>query len=205
MEAGWSGYTCDLRMLPDRGFGVGVLTNGHWHSGSWVISHAILDRLLGLDPLPWLDRLRASAAAYRAQRPKDIAAHAAAIRAGPRPSRDLPDYAGEDEHPAYGVVRIVFGEDALRWRGLGPDLPISHRHYDVFELGAEWSIWFENMTLQFQTDREGDIASVAMPLEPAVAPIIFRRRPGEDCDEAAQSNRDDVARDSEIMAPGVPG
>jgi hypothetical protein len=29
--------------------------------------------------------------------------------------------------------------------------------------------------LQFQTDREGDIASLAIPLEPAVAPIIFRR------------------------------
>jgi CubicO group peptidase (beta-lactamase class C family) len=39
----WSGYTCDLRMLPDRGYGVAVLTNGHWHLGSWVISHAILE------------------------------------------------------------------------------------------------------------------------------------------------------------------
>jgi CubicO group peptidase (beta-lactamase class C family) len=171
----WSGYTCDLRMLPDRGFGVVVLTNGHWHSGSWVISHAILDRMLGLDPLPWLDRLRASSAAQRAQRPKDIAARAATIRAGARPSRNLPDFAGEYEHPAYGVVRIVFNDDALRWHGLGLDLPILHRHYDVFELGADWSIWFENITLQFQTDREGDIASLAVPLEPAVAPIIFRR------------------------------
>ena len=63
----------------------------------------------------------------------------------------------------------------MRWHGLGLDLPISHRHYDVFELGADWSIWFENITLQLQTDREGDIASLAIPLEPAVAPIIFRR------------------------------
>jgi hypothetical protein len=33
------------------------------------------------------------------------------------------------------------------------------------------------MTLQFHTDREGDIASLAMPLEPAVAPIVFRCMP----------------------------
>jgi CubicO group peptidase (beta-lactamase class C family) len=172
----WSGYTCDLRMLPERGFGVAVLTNGHWHSGGWVISHAIFDRLLGLDPLPWLDRLlRAPSAAQRVQRPKDIAARAATMRAGARPSRNLPDFAGEYEHPAYGVVRIVSNDDGLRWHGLGLDLPISHRHYDVFELGADSSIWFENMTLQFHTDREGDIASLAIPLEPAVAPIIFRR------------------------------
>jgi CubicO group peptidase (beta-lactamase class C family) len=174
---GWSGYTSDLRMLPDRSFGVVVLTNGHWHSGSWIISHAILDRVLGLDPLPWLDRLRASSAAQRAQRLKDIAARAATVRAGARPSRNLSDFAGEYEHPAYGVVRIVSDDDALRWHGLGLDLPISHRHYDVFEIGADWSIWFENMTLQFQTDREGDVASLSIPLEPAVAPIIFRRMP----------------------------
>src|SRR5215831_14104192 len=123
----WSGYTCDLRMLPDRGYGVAVLTNGHWHLGSWVISHAILDRMLGLDPLPLLDRLRASSAAQRAQRPKDIAARAATIRAGARPSRNLPDFTGEYEHPAYGVVRIVSDDGGLRWHGLGLDLPISHR------------------------------------------------------------------------------
>jgi len=36
--------------------------------------------------------------------------------------------------------------------------------------------WSENMTLQFQTDCEGDVASLSIPLEPAVA-LIFRRMP----------------------------
>jgi hypothetical protein len=57
------------------------------------------------------------------------------------------------------------------------DLAISHRHYDLFELGADWSIWFENMTVKFHTDREGDIASLSLPLEPAVGPIVFHRMP----------------------------
>jgi len=173
----WSGYTCEIRMLPERGFGIVVLTNGHWHSGCAVISLSIFDRLLGLDPLPWFDRLRAPAAALRVQRPKEIATREATIRPGTRPSHDLPDYAGEYEHPAYGVVRIVSNDGALRWHGLGLDLPISHRHYDLFELGADWSIWFENVTVQFHTDREGDIASLSLPLEPAVEPIVFRRMP----------------------------
>jgi CubicO group peptidase (beta-lactamase class C family) len=172
----WSGYTSEIRMLPARGLGVAVLTNGHWHSGCAVISLCIFDRLLGLDPLPWLERLRAPAAALRAQRPKEIVARATAIRPGARPSHDLPDYAGDYEHPAYGVVRIACADGALRWHGLGLDLPIAHRHYDVFELGADRSIWFENMIVQFHTDREGDIASLALPLEPAVGPIVFRRR-----------------------------
>jgi CubicO group peptidase (beta-lactamase class C family) len=173
----WSGYAGEVRMLPDRGFGVAVLTNGHWHSGCAVISFAIFDRLLGLDPLPWFRRLRAPAAALRAQRPKEMAARAATMRLGAPPSHELSDYSGQYQHPAYGVVSIVSADGALRWHGLGLDLPISHRHYDLFELGADPGIWFENMTLQFHTDREGDIASLAMPLEPAVAPIVFRRMP----------------------------
>jgi hypothetical protein len=173
----WSGYTWDLRMLPDRGLGVVVLTNGHWHSGCPVISLGILDRLLELDPLPWFDRLSGPAAALRAQRRKEIAVRTATIRASARPSHNLADYAGEYEHPAYGVVRIVSNDDALCWHGLGLDLAISHRHYDLFEVGADWSIWFENMTVKFHTDREGDIASLSLPLEPAVGPIVFHRMP----------------------------
>jgi hypothetical protein len=94
-----------------------------------------------------------------------------------RPGHGLADYVGEYSHAAYGIVRIDSADDALRRHGLGLNLPISHRHYDLFELGADPSIWFENMTLQFQTDREGDIASLAIPLEPALAPIVFRRAP----------------------------
>lgn len=184
----WSGYTCEIRMLPERGVGVAVLTNGHWHSGCAVIALSIFDRLLALDPLPWFDRLRAPAAAERAQRPKEIAARAATIRPGTRPSHDLHDYAGDYEHPAYGVVRVVCNDDTLRWHGLGLDLPISHRHYDLFELGADRRIWFENTTVQFHTEREGDIGSLSLPLEPAVGPIVFRRRP-----EPAMSTREFLA------------
>jgi len=35
--------------------------------------------------------------------------------------------------------------------------------------------WSENMTLQFQTDREGDVASLSIALEPEVA--LIRRMP----------------------------
>jgi hypothetical protein len=65
----------------------------------------------------------------------------------------------------------------LRWQGIGLDQPMAHRHYDVFEIAAEPTVWFENRTVQFATGVEGDIESVAVPLEPQVAPIVFRRLP----------------------------
>jgi hypothetical protein len=74
-------------------------------------------------------------------------------------------------------VRIVCDGDALRWQGLGLDLPMVHRHYDVFETAADELDWLGVRTVQFATSVEGDMESLCVPLEPAVAPIVFRRQP----------------------------
>jgi hypothetical protein len=80
-------------------------------------------------------------------------------------------------HPAYGKVRITGDRDALRWEGLGFDLPMIHRQHDVFEAGPERMAWFGNRTVQFATGVGGHIGSLGVPLELAVAPIVFRRLP----------------------------
>jgi hypothetical protein len=172
---GWSGYNCDLRLLPDHGSGVMVLTNGH-DSGCAALTNSVLDRLLGLEPLPWLERLSRPRATMRDHKLKDRSAREEARHRKTRPSHALADYASEYARPAYGKVRISRDGDVLRWHGLGLDLPMAHRHYDVFEISAEPSAWFENKTVQFATGVEGHIESLAFPLEPAVAPIVFRRR-----------------------------
>ena len=74
--------------------------------------------------------------------------------------------------------------EALRWAGFGLDLPTVHRHHDVFETLPEPIPWFGNWTVQFATGVEGHIESLAVPLEPAVAPIVFRRL-RQDADAAA--------------------
>jgi hypothetical protein len=114
---------------------------------------------------------------FREAAPKHRLALAEARHRDTRPSHALADYAHEYAHPAYGTVQIACDGDTLRWRGLGLDLPMAHRHYDVFEIAAEPTVWFENRTVQFVTGVEGDIESLMVPLEPAVAPIVFRRLP----------------------------
>jgi hypothetical protein len=52
-----------------------------------------------------------------------------------------------------------------------------HRQHDVFETVPERMAWFGKRTMQFATGVEGHIDSLAVPLEPAVAPIVFRRLP----------------------------
>jgi hypothetical protein len=122
----WSGYNCGLRLLPDHGSGVMVLTNGH-DSGCAPLTNTVLDHLLGLEPLPWLDRLPGPARFhYRA--PEHQSARATVHYRDTRPSHALVDYAHEFAHPACGTVRIISAGDGLRWRGIGLDLPIVYRY-----------------------------------------------------------------------------
>jgi CubicO group peptidase (beta-lactamase class C family) len=60
----WCGYNCDLRLLPDHNSGVMVLTNGH-DPGCTSLTNTVLDHMLGLEPLPWLERFRGARAARR--------------------------------------------------------------------------------------------------------------------------------------------
>jgi hypothetical protein len=172
----WFGYNCDMRLLPDHGSGVMVLTNGHDSGCCAPLANAVLDHLLGLEPLPWLKRFRGARAGRREHASEERSVRVEARRRDPSPSHTLADYAGEYTHPAYGKVRITCNGDTLRLAGLGLDLAMIHRHHDVFET-VERLPWFGNWTVQFATGLEGHIESLAMPLEPAVAPIIFRRLP----------------------------
>jgi hypothetical protein len=161
-------------LLPDHGNGVMVLTNSH-DPGCAPLTNTVLDHLLGLEPLPWLDRLRSGRTAFRDAAPEHPPPRAAVRQPDTKPGHALADYAREYAHPAGGTVRIIADGDTLRWRGIGLDLPMVHRHRDVVEIAAEPTSWFQNKTVQFVNTEKADIESLIVPLEPAVPPIVFRR------------------------------
>ena len=90
----------------------------------------------------------------------------------------LAAYAGDYEHPGYGMLSITADGETLRPR-LGPlDLSMSHRHYETFdlewhELGDESHIF----PLMFLSDADGDITGLTVPFEPSVDPLRFDRLP----------------------------
>jgi hypothetical protein len=45
-------------MLPDRRLGVVILTNRDASPVREILAYAVLDRVCGKDPIPWLDRFR---------------------------------------------------------------------------------------------------------------------------------------------------
>ena len=50
------------------------------------------------------------------------------------PAHELATYAGEYEHPAYGVMSVREQDGALHWTWRGMFAPLMHRHYETFEL-----------------------------------------------------------------------
>jgi|SRR5215831_6709391 len=99
-----------------------------------------------------------------------IAARAATVRAGARPSANFPDLAANLEHI------VVSMRDWLIEAEASTSSSENYAHNAIGGVPIFAADWSENMTLQFQTDRDGDIASLSIPLEPAVA-LIFRRMP----------------------------
>jgi hypothetical protein len=55
--------------------------------------------------------------------------------------------------------------------------PLDHWHYEVFQSPADRQNPLELTRVQFNTDFSGEIASISVPLEPNVEPIVFIRQP----------------------------
>ncbi|HKW85713.1 MAG TPA: serine hydrolase, partial [Nitrospiraceae bacterium] len=168
------GFHSQVSFLPRERIGVIVFVIGnHCASLYNTIGDNVYERLLGLDQTPWSQRMlkirmRSKKAGTEAR------AKAGAGRVpDTRPSHVLPDYVGEYEHPAYGVLRIAMKDGQLQFDFHKIGLPLTHFHYDRFdtpddEIDGKWSV-------NFVTNPEGDIDKAVMSLDQAEA--IFTRRP----------------------------
>jgi CubicO group peptidase (beta-lactamase class C family) len=184
---GFTGTNTLMMLLPDRGVGVAVLANNGMVPlfTPHILANYVFDRVCGKEPAPWLDRFRELRRKFAAQQDVDRQAGKASRRPATQPGRDLADYAGDYEHPGYGRITITHAEGKLHWAFRGMSEPLAHRHYDTFELPeapeSPGGLLPGQLALSFSTDREGNIASVAVPFEPLVKDIVFTRIAAGDC------------------------
>jgi hypothetical protein len=90
-----------------------------------------------------------------------------------KPSHALADFAGQYEHPAYGILKIGMKDGQLQFDFHNLQFPLSHFHYDRFdtpddERYGKWSV-------NFSTNPQGDVDKAVMSLDEAEA--AFTRRP----------------------------
>jgi len=146
----------------------------------------VIDRLRGREPINWRERVRKRRQQAIAQMQVDKNAWKKVRHTNTRPAHDLAAYAGDYEHPAYGLMSVKEQGGALHWSWRGMFAALAHRHYETFELPeVPDRLLPDRLAITFLTDREGNIVSLSAPLEPMVKDIVFVRLAAGDCTEAA--------------------
>jgi len=167
-------FHSQVSCLPQERLGVIVFVIGdHCASLYNSITYNVYERLLGMDETPWSDRRlqirlkgKKSATEARAKAGADQVSDTKASHA-------LADYAGEYEHPAYGVLKIKLDGGELQFDFHKMRLPLSHFHYDRFDTPDDER--FGKWSVNFLTSPQGDIDRAVMSLDQAEA--TFQRRP----------------------------
>jgi CubicO group peptidase (beta-lactamase class C family) len=173
------GFSLLISFLPDDNIGSVILLNMDGSSLREVLAQNIADRLLGLPQVDWnkreLDRYFAFKQADEEARTKNYVPRVENTHF----SHAIDDYIGDYGHPAYGTISI---ERA----GNDQDLKITyhtmkstaqHWHYDVWRVPHNPLDLMQETEIMFNTDWEGNVASLSCAMEPRVKDIVFTRMP----------------------------
>jgi len=95
------------------------------------------------------------------------------IASNTKPSHALADYAGDFEHPAYGVLKVGLKDGTLQMDFHKIRLPLNHFHYDRFETPDDEI--YGRTAINFQTNPQGDVDKAVISLDEAE--VVFTPKP----------------------------
>ncbi|MDQ1389405.1 MAG: hypothetical protein QOF56_2859 [Acidobacteriaceae bacterium] len=177
------GFSAEMIFLPGDGIGVVVLTNLDGTAVPYVVANNLLDRLLGMDQVPWsqryLDQEMKAKESEQEAKNKNYTPH----KSGTHPSHDGKEYSGDYGNPGYGVVSIAEEGDHFKMTINRVTKSLEHLHYDVFQVPDNPFDQFAKLRVMFLSDANGDISSLSMPLETNVKDIVFTRLPDKQLTE----------------------
>jgi CubicO group peptidase (beta-lactamase class C family) len=183
---GIDGFTALLAFLPNDKLGMIILTNRSGTPLTTVVARNVFDRMLGLEPIDWSQRLKEQEEKDRKAQEEARAKAAIQRRSGTRPSHELKEYAGEYEHPGYGLATIRVDGEKLLLTFNDTTLPLEHFHFDYFEVGDTPRETLKGSRVQFFTNAKGEVGSFSIPLQSGVADIVFSRRVEKQTQERTQ-------------------
>jgi hypothetical protein len=174
------GFSAELNFLPNDSIGVVVLTNMNGTQVRDFIPYLVYDRLLGLPPVDWSKRFKDRQLAGLARAREAQAKEEAMRRTGTSPSHPLDDYVGTYTHPGYGPMTISKDGSGLRVKFMSLDLALEHYHFDTFRtVPPANDPLLANLRWKrvFTADGDGDVISLAAPVEAAIAKGTTFTRP----------------------------
>ncbi len=168
------GFHSQVSFMPKERIGVLVFVIGdHCASLYNTVSYNVYERLLGMDQTPWSDRLLDRRLKGKKAGTEARSKAGADIVPNTKPSHPLEDFAGDYEHPAYGIVKVVLKDGGLRLNFHKFDFPLSHAHYDRFDTPDDER--FGKLSFNFLSNPQGDIDKAVVALDEAE--VTFVRKP----------------------------
>ncbi|MDQ2716359.1 MAG: DUF3471 domain-containing protein, partial [Chloroflexota bacterium] len=134
-------------------------------------------RLLDLDQVPWSKRLMKEHLEIKEAGEKGEEKSASDRVPATSPSHPLAAYTGDFEHPGYGVISVTLDGEQLQGTFNNIQFPITHYHYDIFELKAER--FDADLKVSFTANVKGDIDTLIAPFEVTASDIVFKRVPSK--------------------------
>ncbi len=172
---GIDGFTASVNFMPRDNIGMVIFTNMSGTPLPGIVAYNAYDRLLGLDQIPWNKRIKDQRDKAKEEAEKAKKEKGKDRKLNTKPSHPLRDYAGDYEHPGYGVLAIKKEGDRLKGVFNSISFDMKHYHYDIFEMSNENFDMTEKAS--FFTDNKGNISSLSVQLEDSVEAIVFTKMP----------------------------
>ncbi|HSB35589.1 MAG TPA: DUF3471 domain-containing protein, partial [Thermoanaerobaculia bacterium] len=174
------GFSALVVLAPAEKIGMAILVNKDGSPLPGLLARHALDRLLGLPEKDWSAERLAKRQQMKAVEKEAKSRKAEVRKTGTKPAHPVSEYAGDYEHPGYGVLKVTRAGSGLSMTYNAITTPLEHWHYETWSglevKGEKADNTFENFRITFVTDREGEVSGVAAPMEPAVADIVFARQ-----------------------------
>jgi len=170
------GYCAQQLLMPKRNIGVVLLMNRHGSCGILEnrIMFAILDSLLDLPPIDWVNRL----APYASDKYEwDVNLLPGEAVKGTKPAHSAEEYAGKYWNPGYGSFDILKKGDGIEGLYRGVVQAMTHYHYETFRVpDIKMDTLLVTTPLTFVTDpATGKVSGFDIIMEPTIKPIRFEK------------------------------
>jgi CubicO group peptidase (beta-lactamase class C family) len=169
------GFSALVTFMPQDNIGIVILSNQNGSQVPRLVSYNVYDRLLGMDQIDWTKRTKTQQERGRAGTEEAKKKGYTTQVTGTHPSHAIADYAGDYEHPAYGLTKVTLENGALKMSFHGAGGPLNHYHYDVFEVAERELDPLSKKQIAFRTNKVGDVDALSISLEPTVSDIVFTR------------------------------
>ena len=172
------GFSALVTLLPDDDMGLVILCNQNASALPGLTNRHAIDRVLGLEARDWsAEALAKAKVAEESDKGAKARAKELARKPDTKPAHPIAEYAGEYEHPGYGIIKITENGGTLSLEYNRLSAPLSHWHFETFVCGKNPADpVFEDQQIEFHTSMDGDVDGLEIAIEPAIKAQLFTRR-----------------------------